>query len=428
MPAHNRARDVAVVARARRRLYPEGVTTSPRSDLALYLHIPFCTAKCGYCDFNSYAGLEHLVPDYTPALVRELELWAPAAREFQVRSVFFGGGTPSLSSIEDLEAIVRGIRAHYAVAQDSEWTLEANPGELTLEHLRGLRAIGLNRLSIGVQSLHDDELQLLDRVHDAARAIEAVEAAREAGFDNLNLDLIFGLIGQPLERWQQTLRRAVALRPEHLSCYALTVEPGTALYYQVAKGQLEPPDPDVVADQYEWTRSFLAEQGYRHYELSNWALPGRECRHNLVYWHAEPYLGVGAGAHSFFAGQRFANVDAPNRYVELVNASYEERQATGGGQLRQIHGGETPDEALLLSDAMILGLRLMEGVSTKAFEARFGVTPEAVFGAAIERHLATGLLERAGDRLRLTSRGQLLANEVFVDLLPEEAAGVSTTG
>jgi len=368
------------------------------------------------------------VPDYTPALVRELELWAPAAREFQVRSVFFGGGTPSLSSIEDLEAIVRGIRAHYAVAQDSEWTLEANPGELTLEHLRGLRAIGLNRLSIGVQSLHDDELQLLDRVHDAARAIEAVEAAREAGFDNLNLDLIFGLIGQPLERWQQTLRRAVALRPEHLSCYALTVEPGTALYYQVAKGQLEPPDPDVVADQYEWTRSFLAEQGYRHYELSNWALPGRECRHNLVYWHAEPYLGVGAGAHSFFAGQRFANVDAPNRYVELVNASYEERQATGGGQLRQIHGGETPDEALLLSDAMILGLRLMEGVSTKAFEARFGVTPEAVFGAAIERHLATGLLERAGDRLRLTSRGQLLANEVFVDLLPEEAAGVSTTG
>ncbi|HRC62177.1 MAG TPA: radical SAM family heme chaperone HemW [Dehalococcoidia bacterium] len=404
------------------------MTTSPRSDLALYLHIPFCTAKCGYCDFNSYAGLEHLVPDYTPALVRELELWAPAAREFQVRSVFFGGGTPSLSSIEDLEAIVRGIRAHYAVAQDSEWTLEANPGELTLEHLRGLRAIGLNRLSIGVQSLHDDELQLLDRVHDAARAIEAVEAAREAGFDNLNLDLIFGLIGQPLERWQQTLRRAVALRPEHLSCYALTVEPGTALYYQVAKGQLEPPDPDVVADQYEWTRSFLAEQGYRHYELSNWALPGRECRHNLVYWHAEPYLGVGAGAHSFFAGQRFANVDAPNRYVELVNASYEERQATGGGQLRQIHGGETPDEALLLSDAMILGLRLMEGVSTKAFEARFGVTPEAVFGAAIERHLATGLLERAGDRLRLTSRGQLLANEVFVDLLPEEAAGVSTTG
>lgn len=401
--------------------------TFPRTGLALYLHIPFCTAKCGYCDFNSYAGLDHLVPDYTPALIRELELWAPAARDFEVRSVFFGGGTPSLSSIEDLDAVLRAVRAQYDVAADSEWTLEANPGELTLEHLQGLRGLGLNRLSIGVQSLHDDELQLLDRVHTSERALEAIEAARTAGFDNLNLDLIFGLIGQPLERWQETLRRAVALRPEHLSCYALTVEPGTALYYQVAKGQLEEPDPDVVADQYEWTRAFLAESGYHQYELSNWALPGRECRHNLVYWHADPYLGIGAGAHSFFAGQRFANVDAPNRYVELVNASYEERQATGGGALQQIHGGETPDEALLRSDAMILGLRLIEGVSTADFEARFGVTPDAAFGAAIARHLASGLLERTGDRLRLTPRGQLLANEVFVDLLPEAAAGPSTS-
>ncbi|MEZ4554285.1 MAG: radical SAM family heme chaperone HemW [Dehalococcoidia bacterium] len=402
--------------------------TSPGPGLALYLHIPFCTAKCGYCDFNSYAGLDHLVPDYTPALIRELELWAPAAREFEVRSVFFGGGTPSLSSIEDLEAIVRAVRDRYEVAADSEWTLEANPGELTLEHLHGLRGLGLNRLSIGVQSLHDDELRLLDRVHDADRAVEAIEAARAAGFENLNLDLIFGLIGQPLARWQETLQRAIGMQPEHLSCYALTVEPGTALYYQVAKGQLEAPDPDVVADQYEWTRSYLADAGYRQYELSNWALPGRECRHNLVYWRAEPYLGIGAGAHSFFAGQRFANVDAPNRYVELVNASYEERQATGGGALQQIHGGETPDEALLRSDAMILGLRLIEGVSPREFEARFGRAPEAEFGQAIARHLATGLLERTDDRLRLTPRGQLLANEVFVDLLPERAAGVSTTG
>ncbi|MGE0226949.1 MAG: radical SAM family heme chaperone HemW [Dehalococcoidia bacterium] len=402
--------------------------TSPRPGLALYLHIPFCTAKCGYCDFNSYAGLDHLVPDYTPALIHELELWAPAAREFEVRSVFFGGGTPSLSSIEDLDAIVRAVRDRYEVAADSEWTLEANPGELTLEHLEGLRGLGLNRLSIGVQSLHDDELRLLDRIHSAERAIEAVEAARAAGFANLNLDLIFGLIDQPLQRWQETLQRAVAMRPEHLSCYALTVEPGTALYYQVAKGQLEAPDPDVVADQYEWTRSYLAEAGYRQYELSNWALPGRECRHNLVYWRAEPYLGIGAGAHSFFAGQRFANVDAPNRYVELVNASYEERRATGGGALQQIHGGETPDETLLRSDAMILGLRLIEGVALREFEERFGLAPEATFGDAIARHLATGLLERTGDRLRLTSRGQLLANEVFVDLLPDRAAGVSTTG
>jgi len=389
--------------------------------LALYLHIPFCTAKCGYCDFNSYEHLDHLVPAYTPALVRELELWAPAARAYRVETVFFGGGTPSLTSIEDMAQITAAIREHYDVSPEVEWTLEANPGELTREHLEGLLGLGVNRLSIGVQSLHDDELQALDRIHTAGRAIEAVEAARAAGFGNLNLDLIFGLIAQPIARWQETLERALSLRPEHLSCYALTVEPGTALHYQVSKGQLPEPDPDVVADQYEWTLERLRLAGYQQYEISNWALPGRECRHNLVYWAAEPYLGLGAGAHSFFAGKRFANLDAPNRYVEAVNESYEERRTTGGGTLRQIAGGETPNEETLRSDAMILGLRLIQGVSLHDFAARFGITVEAAFGPAIERHLALGLLERAEGRLRLSARGLLLANEVFVDLLPDPA-------
>lgn len=388
--------------------------------LALYLHIPFCTAKCGYCDFNSYEGLGHLVPAYTPALVQELELWAPAARRFQVRTVFFGGGTPSLSSLADLESITTAVRRAYNVAPDAEWTLEANPGELTLEHLQGMRSLGINRLSIGVQSLHDDELQLLERIHTADRAIEAIEAARTAGFDNLNIDLIFGLMDQPLAKWQQTLERVLALRPEHLSCYALTVEPGTALAYRVAKGQLATPDPDVVADQYEWTRQRLAAAGYHHYEISNWALPGRECQHNLVYWRADPYLGLGAGAHSFFAGQRFANLDAPNRYVDAVTATAAQRNATGTATMLQIDGGEQPNDATLRSDAIILGLRLMEGVDPAEFASRFGVTVEAAFGAAITRHLGLGLLELADGRLRLTPRGQLLSNEVFIDLLPDD--------
>ncbi|MSQ35649.1 MAG: radical SAM family heme chaperone HemW [Dehalococcoidia bacterium] len=396
---------------------PPSASAAP---LALYLHIPFCTAKCGYCDFNSYAGLEHLVPDYTPALVQELELWAPAARVFRVDTVFFGGGTPSLSSLADLERIAGAVRAHYTVAPDAEWTLEANPTELTPEHLSGMRALGINRLSIGVQSLHDDELVLLERQHSADHALAVVEAARAAGFDNLNMDLIFGLIGQPLARWQQTLDRTLAFRPEHLSCYALTIEPGTALYYRVARGQLAEPDPDVVADQFEWTRDRLAAAGYRHYELSNWALPGRECRHNLVYWRADPYLGMGAGAHSFFAGRRFANVDAPTRYVEAVRASVAERAANGHGTLQQIRGGETPSAATLRSDALILGLRLIEGVDAAAFAARFGCTLDDAYGPAIARHLRTGLIERTADRLRLTTRGQFLANEVFVDLLPDE--------
>lgn len=394
---------------------------SDKPSLALYLHIPFCTSKCGYCDFNSYEGLDHMVPDYTPALVREMTLWAPAARRYRVDTIFFGGGTPSLTSLEDMRVLVAALREQFDIAPDVEWTLEANPTELTREHLEGLRALGVNRLSMGVQSMHADELELLERQHTPERVAQAVEDARAAGFQNLNLDLIFGLIGQPVSRWQETLERVLAFRPEHLSCYALTVEPGTALYYRVQKGMLPEPDPDVAAEQYEWTRARLATEGYEQYEISNWAKPGRACRHNLVYWRAEPYLGMGAGAHSFFAGRRMANVDSPSRYVEAVNESFEERQQSAGGraELRQVAGGETPDEETLRADAMILGLRLLEGVSLSEFRRRFGVGPDEAFPEAIARHERLGLLERAGDRLRLTDRGLLLANEVFVDLLPD---------
>jgi oxygen-independent coproporphyrinogen-3 oxidase len=274
---------------------------------------------------------------------------------------------------------------------------------------------------MGVQSMHEDELELLERQHTPGRVAQAVEDARAAGFDNLNLDLIFGLIGQPLERWQQTLERVLEFQPEHLSCYALTVEPGTALYYRVQKGLLPDPDPDIAAEQYEWTRDRLAQAGYRQYEISNWAKPGRECRHNLVYWHTEPYLGMGAGAHSFFIGRRMANVDAPNRYVDAVNESYEQKQAEGRAELRQVVGGEVPDQETMRADFMILGLRLMSGISVDEFASRFGLTVEDAFGAALTRHLGLGLLVREGDRIRLTERGMLLANEVFVDLLPDPA-------
>ena len=396
------------------------LTEDAAPSLALYLHIPFCSAKCGYCDFNSYEHLDHLVPEYTPALVNEIELWAPAARQHRVSSVFFGGGTPSLTSLEDLEAITGAVRERYAVDPEAEWTLEANPTELTAQHLTGMRALGINRLSMGVQSMHADELELLDRQHTPARVVEAVAAARAAGFDNLNLDLIFGLIGHTEERWRDTLEQVLALEPEHLSCYALSVEPETALYYRVEKGLLPEPDPDVAAAQYEWTRGRLAEAGYEHYEISNWAKPGRRCEHNLVYWRAEPYLGMGAGAHSFFVGQRFANVDAPNRYVEAVNASAEERAARGRGTMQQIVGGETPDEATERADVAILGLRLLEGIDEAGFADRFGTTLDAEFGPALERHERLGLIERADGRVRLTERGLLLSNEVFIDLLPDE--------
>jgi len=397
---------------------------SGKPSLALYLHIPFCTSKCGYCDFNSYEGLEHVVPDYTPALIREMELWAPAAKNFRVDTIFFGGGTPSLTSIDDMRKLADSLREQYDISPDVEWTLEANPTELTREHLEGLRGLGVNRLSMGVQSMHPDELELLEREHTPERVAQAVQDARAAGFENMNLDLIFGLIGHSLERWQSTLEQVLAFEPEHLSCYALTVEPGTALYYRVQKGLLDEPDPDVAADQYDWTRARLAEAGYGQYEISNWAKPGKACRHNLVYWRAEPYLGMGAGAHSFFIGRRMANVDSPTRYVEAVNESYEERQASSGGraELRQVAGGEVPDAETLRADAMILGLRLLEGVPIEEFEARFDISIDEAFHEALVRHEGLGLIERADGRIRLTERGLLLANEVFVDLLPDPPA------
>tara|TARA_B110000196_G_scaffold85048_1_gene73544 strand:- start:1038 stop:2054 length:1017 start_codon:yes stop_codon:yes gene_type:complete len=318
---------------------------APNMDrLALYLHIPFCSSKCGYCDFNAYEGLDHLVPEYTPAILSEIELWGAAATKHEIHTIFFGGGTPSLTDINDIEAIIAAVKKNYLLTDDVEWSLEANPTELTLKHLQDLRKAGINRLSMGVQSLQTDELKLLDRDHTPERVFEAFADARSAGFKNINLDLMFGLPDQKLETWQDTVEKILSMEPEHLSCYALTVEPGTALYYQIQKGFIKEPDPDIAADQYEWTQEKLEKHGYNHYEISNWAKPDKECLHNLVYWRAQPYLGMGAGAHSFFAGQRFANIEAPNRYIDAVTATKLQRMDEGKSTMQQVAAGETPDQ------------------------------------------------------------------------------------
>jgi oxygen-independent coproporphyrinogen-3 oxidase len=386
---------------------------------SLYLHIPFCTAKCGYCDFNSYAGHEHLMPSYTEALVHEAQLWRKATAGRPLATVFFGGGTPSLMPLQDMAAITAGLRDAFDFAPDAEVTLEANPGSLEEAHLRGLLGLGFNRLSIGVQSFHDDELRALDRIHSADDARAAYRAARAAGFDNINLDLIFGLPEQPMERWQASVEQALSLGPEHLSLYALTVEEGTPLARDVALGRTPAPDPDMQADHYEWTCERLASAGYEQYEISNWSKPGYRCRHNLTYWHCREYLGLGAGAHSYLNGVRFAVAAAPSIYLTLVQQSWEEARE-GAAKMRQVVSGETVTKELAISDALILGLRLNDGVSATAFRERFGVELDAAIGDRLADPLEAGLLERTGDRLRLTPRGRLLSNEVFTRLLPDE--------
>ena len=393
-------------------------------DLSLYLHIPFCDTKCAYCDFNSYAGLESLIPAYISALCREAEIWAPVASEMAVRTIFFGGGTPSLVPAEDMSTILETLRACYRL-DDVELSFEANPGTVDEAHLCDLKRVGFGRISIGVQSFDDTELKALDRIHSGKQAVAAFWAARAAGFENINLDLIYGLAGQSLGAWNENLKRALALRPEHLSLYALTVEEGTPLAYQIEHDLAPAPDPDLQADMYELAQDRLASAGYAQYEISNWSLPGYACRHNLTYWHNGNWLGFGAGAHSSFGGNRFSDVRSPRGYIERV------KRAAHPGSLRlpgildampQVDWQEPVDEAMAMSDTAILGLRLLEGISLSAFQQRHGHDLLALYGEAIRECCQAGLLVQDGDGLRLSKHGLLLANEVFSRLLPPVGA------
>ena len=393
--------------------------------LSLYVHVPFCAAKCGYCDFNSYAGQEALIPAYAQALLREAEMWSTACRGWRAETLFFGGGTPSLMPLAELERVLEGVRRHIGLTPDAEITLEANPGTVDEPYLSRLRETGVNRLSLGVQSFRDDELVFLGRIHSAEEARLAYRAARRAGFGNVSLDLIFGLPGQTVDRWLESLDEATGLGPDHLSLYALTVEDGTPLAREVALGRTPAPDPDLQAELYLRSAERLEPAGYEQYEISNWARPGHRCRHNLTYWRNGFWLGLGAGAHSHLPSAngsvRFANTAVPARYVELVEETWDARRRTDVltvDDMRQVTFREEDDASRELSDTLVLGLRLCEGVSLTDLRRRFGKAALDCYAAAFEEAASLGLLEPLDGRLRLTARGRLLANEVLVRLLP----------
>jgi oxygen-independent coproporphyrinogen III oxidase len=392
--------------------------------LSVYVHIPFCSLKCSYCDFNSYANLEQLVPEFTRALSGEMRLWSPAMAGRSVPTVFFGGGTPSLMPIEHIASIIEMLRSNFALDSDVEITLEANPGTVDLQYLRRLVELGVNRISFGVQSFDDDELVALDRIHTAQEAKRSLACAREAGFRRVNLDLIYGLPQQTLERWQSNVEQALALAPEHLSLYALTVEEGTKLAYDIDHGRADEPDADLQAEMWDWARQRLAREGHEHYEISNWARPGEECRHNLVYWRNGDWLGLGPGAHSHLDGVRFADVYSPAQYVRKVeeaaslDVSSDAREMIRA--LPQVTFVDEMSRELQMADTAILSLRLHEGLDVSDFERRYGTTVDDAYGSQIRELSSLGLLKRENGRLRLTDRGRYLANEVFVRLLPDD--------
>jgi oxygen-independent coproporphyrinogen III oxidase len=391
--------------------------------VSLYLHIPFCHVKCHYCDFNSYPGMLGWQSRYVAALEQEILLAGRRARltngdPRRCRTIFFGGGTPSLLTGDEVARLVKAARRAFVLDADAEITLEANPGTLERGHLGELRHAGINRLSMGAQSFDPALLRWMNRIHTAEEIVEAMDDARAAGFENVNLDFIFALPEQTLDTWADTLRRAVDLRPEHLSLYSLIVEEGTPLHTWVAEGRVRPADDDLAADMYELAEHQLAEAGYLQYEISNWSLPGRACRHNMTYWRNLPYIGLGAGAHGWFAGQRYVEARPIRDYIARVQATLDEPQHSVGLPAGAVVEKEAIGPELEMAETAMLGLRLVDGLSLSDFAQRFGQPFEQIFGDRLAEVAAQGLLERQGDRLRLTERGRLLGNEVFARVLP----------
>ncbi len=407
---------------------------------SLYFHIPFCTHRCAYCDFNTYAGQEDLIPAYVDALIREIEFVGSQPTQLfndptTVQTIFFGGGTPSLLSPEQFEAIFKSIHANFNLTDNIEITIEANPGTVSYENLSELRRIGINRISYGVQSANTEELRMLERAHNFFDVIEAVTSARKAEFGNLNLDLIYGLPEQTLQTWQTTVQRILDLHPEHISAYALTLEHGTPFGRWSSKGLLPLPDPDLAADMYEWASETLEANGYVQYEISNWALDGQTskvkgqnatfdvrpltptfaCRHNLQYWRSLPYLAFGAGAHGYANGYRYSNVLRIRTYIERLS-NLDPRVSKIEFPLSPVtvnHHKQTLTDDM--SEYMLNNLRLVEaGVSAADFKSRFGSGLMDVYGGEMEELIHLGLLEGDGESIKLTKRGRLLGNQVFM--------------
>ncbi|HSA99335.1 MAG TPA: radical SAM family heme chaperone HemW [Anaerolineales bacterium] len=428
---------------------------------SLYFHIPFCVHRCAYCDFNTYAGQEDMIPAYVEGLTREIDFVGNNLRttnyqstNYQsanlpiyqpiVHTIFFGGGTPSLLSPKQFASIFKSIRDNFTLSDDAEITIEANPGTVSYENLLELRRLGINRISYGVQSANTEELRMLERAHNFFDVIEAVTSARRAGFDNLNLDLIYGLPGQSLPTWQTTVKRILDLHPEHISAYALTLEHGTPFGRWSARGLLPFPDPDLAADMYEWASEAFELAEYLQYEISNWAKaesrkPTSEansrfilrpsafaCRHNLQYWRGLPYLGFGAGAHGYANSYRYSNVLRIKTYIDrLTNSQFTNYQSTNYqfplSPATVNHHKQTSHDDM--SEYMMTGLRLTrEGVHAEEFQTRFGQSMYEVYGKEIDELFGLNLIEYPspngrgvrGEGIRLTKRGRLLGNQVFI--------------
>lgn len=367
---------------------------------SLYIHIPFCARKCVYCDFYSIPYDESLAHSYVTSLIGELELVKEDAGE--LKTVYLGGGTPTTVSTLALIRLLRKIRELFVIASNAEISIEANPGTITRESVEALVGAGISRMSIGLQSFDDNELKALGRIYDVQEALKAVAVARIGGITNLGIDLMYGLPGQTLERWSEHVSKAIEIYPEHISAYELTLEKGTPLWKAANKGDVRKPDEDAIVSMYDLTVDRLTEAGYRHYEISNFARQGFDCRHNLNYWNRGDYLGVGAGAHSFISRRRRKNVSDVEKYISML------KRTTLPVEDETVI---SPEDAL--RELIFLGLRKTEGIGIETAKSQFGVDLQALSRPLV----VDGFLDIEHDRIRLTRKGITVSNSIISSIL-----------
>lgn len=374
--------------------------------LGVYIHFPFCARKCHYCDFPSYQGMEQWMEPYLEALFRELLQWKEKVCDCSVKSIYLGGGTPTLFSGEQIAGVLDACFMSFNVQEDAEITIEANPGTVDPDKLSALRKAGVNRLSIGLQAWQDKHLRFLGRIHSSGDFVKSLMDAKEVGFDNINVDVMFALPHQTIEDWLETLEKVCSFDVQHISMYSLKVENGTPLHRWYEEGKFSLPTQEEDRLMYYKGKEFVSGFGFRQYEISNFAIPGRECVHNLIYWHNEEYIGCGSGAHSYFNNERFSNTSDVREYIRAINS--------GTQRISYREKIEEKDERF---ETIMLGLRLVEGVDKQRYKARFGRCIEYYYGEAIKKLVKQGLLIDDGASIRLTEKGMDVQNVVLLEFM-----------
>ncbi|WP_194541622.1 radical SAM family heme chaperone HemW [Paenibacillus sp. JZ16] len=382
------------------------MTANDQRTEAVYIHIPFCTNKCFYCDFNSYVLKDQPVMDYLRALDKEMELTVQANPPGRIKSIFVGGGTPTVLKPDEMEYFLQSVKRHFPEwSDDIEFSMEANPGTTDLEKLSVMREGGVNRISFGVQAFQNSLLTGIGRIHDTDDVYRSLENARRAGFDNMSIDLMFGLPNQTLDMLAESVDKALELGLPHYSIYSLKVEENTLFHTMYQRNQLPLPDEEDELNMYLLLMERMQAAGYKQYEISNFAKPGFESRHNMTYWRNEDYYGLGAGAHGYIGRQRHVNIKGVNPYNEAANQG-----------LPRLESFEVSREEAM-EDFLMVGLRVLDGVSRSRFRQQFGISMEEVFAGPLNKMVGAGLLDSTDDGYKLSSKGILFGNDVFAEFI-----------